>query len=110
MSIVNADTAAYLIFYLFSMGYEPYTNFDSTQLTAGKSESNLLCSEELDFTHFADIINRDFEFLPAWLIVQACLALSFYQALTSDLMHRVFNVEFLTRLEKEISYDSVTYN
>lgn len=115
VSIVNADTAAYLLFYLFSMGYEPYTNSEFAQLSdggdgGGKSESSLTWSDQLDFNHFAEIINRDFDLLPAWLIVQACLALSFYQSLTIDLMHRVFNVEFFARLEKELSFDSVTYN
>lgn len=42
-------------------------------------------------------------------IVQACLALSFYQALSPDLIQRVFNIDFVTRLEKELAltYDMV---
>lgn len=109
MSIVGADTASHLLFYLFSLGFDPFKNLDTTQLiTSGNHPS--FSAQPFDFNNFTRIINRDFELMPAWLIVRACLALSFYQALTLDLIHRVFNIEFFMRLEKELSYDSVMYS
>lgn len=35
-------------------------------------------------------------------IIQACLSLSFYHALTNDLINRIFNIDFIKRLEDEI--------
>lgn len=35
-------------------------------------------------------------------IVQACLALAFYRAIDESLINRVFNIEFIKRLENEI--------
>lgn len=35
-------------------------------------------------------------------IVQACLALCFYKKLPENLINRVFNIEFIKRLEDEI--------
>lgn len=77
-NIIGGDTVAYLLFYLFSMGYEPCR--DSPQpLSTEEPKGQYLNAELFDFDNFIRIIDRDFELLPAWLIVQACLALSFYQ-------------------------------
>lgn len=114
MDIVGADTTASLLFYLFSMGYEPYADNENTVMIESNINDtnngndknihkNIILTSEFDFANFIRIINRDFDFLPAWSIVQACLALSFYQVLTLDLIQRVFNIDFVTRLEKEIS-------
>lgn len=119
LGIVGADTTASLLFYLFSMGYEPYVNHQNTVLIASESTTdehddssnnlNILLTPDFDFANFIRIINRDFDFIPAWSIVQACLALSFYQVLTLDLIQRVFNMDFVTRLEKELAltFDAV---
>lgn len=111
MDIVGADTAASLLFYLFSMGYDPYSQDANTMLTIeSKQHESTVLRPDFDFANFFRIINRDFEFIPAWSIIRACLALSFYQVLTLDLIQRVFNMEFVTRLEKELSltYDTVS--
>lgn len=95
-NIVGADTVAHLLFYMFSMGYEPRSAmFDR--------ETQLINSEPSEFEGFTQIIHRDFEMIPAFLIVQGCLALSFYQALSLDLIKRVFNIDFVTRLERELT-------
>lgn len=82
--IVGGDTVGYLLFYLFSMGYEPYRDCQQVLLNnEDKShqmpESQYLDAKLFDFDNFTRIISRDFELMPAWLVVQACLALSFYQ-------------------------------
>ncbi|XP_055311762.1 uncharacterized protein LOC129574190 isoform X2 [Sitodiplosis mosellana] len=111
--IVGGDTVAYLLFYLFSMGYEPYVNSQPilNEDKTGTPKSQYLNAELFDFDNFTRIINRDFELMPAWLVVQACLAFSFYQVLTLDLISRVFNIDFVTRLEKELAlmYDARSY-
>lgn len=35
-------------------------------------------------------------------IVQACLALTFYKVLPQSLINRVFNIDFIKRIEDEI--------
>ena len=49
-----------------------------------------------------EIINRDFNYMSGLAIVQACLALTFYKALPMDLINRVFNIDFIKRIEDEI--------
>lgn len=110
MDIVGAITASRLLFYLFSMGYEPYRAHTNSKLTIDRNEpESILSDPDFDFASFIKMINRDFDFMPAWSIIQACLALSFYQALDVNLIQRVFNIDFVTRLEKEIcsTYETV---
>lgn len=110
MDIVGANTASCLLFYLFSMGYEPYREHTNNKLMMDRKEpESILSDPDFDFATFTKMINRDFEFIPAWSIIQACLALSFYQALDVNLIQRVFNIDFVTRLEKEIcsTYETV---
>lgn len=81
--IVGGDTVAHLLFYLFSMGYEPYR--DSSQILLNDDDKTMnvkkryLDADLFDFDNFTRITYRDFDLMPAWLVVQACLALSFYQ-------------------------------
>lgn len=44
-------------------------------------------------------------------IVQACLAMNFYRALPETLINRVFNIDFIKRVEDEIDmcYSKATY-
>lgn len=105
---VNAETVSRLLYYLFKVGYEPDREMDKMLPNHFNNDKNidaekLLNSDLFHFESFVKVINRDFDLTPAWLIVQACLALSFYQALPIDLINRVFNVDFITRLEKEMS-------
>lgn len=85
---VSADTAGRLLYYLFSIGYEP-------------DRELILKTEPFNFQNFVHIIHRDFNLTPAWLIILSCMALGFYQALPLDLINRVFNMDFITRIEKE---------
>lgn len=106
LSIVGADTVAYLVFYSFSMGYEPLKDSSeilSSNCTESVNGTRFINANLLNFDGFNKIIHRDFELIPAWQIVQACLALSYYQALSLELISRVFNIEFVTRLEKELT-------
>lgn len=89
--IVSGDTVAYLLFYLFSMGYEPYR--DSPPSLSTEEPVQYLNADLFDFDNFIRIINRDFEFIPAWLIVQACLALSFYQVYFSGEKNNQFLIK-----------------
>lgn len=81
--IVGGDTVAHLLFYLFSTGYEPYGDSSQTLLNdngnAMDAKKHYLNADLVDFDNFSRIIDRDFDLMPAWLVVQACLALSFYQ-------------------------------
>lgn len=88
---VSADTAGRLLYYLFSVGYEPDREL---MLPNGNTEL-------FNFENFVHMIHRDFNLTPAWLIISSCLALGFYQALPLGLINRVFNLEFITRIEKE---------
>lgn len=97
---VSAETAGRLLYYLFSIGYEP--DRELILLPSGnKDPSKMLNTEPFNFQNFVHIIHRDFDLTPAWLILSSCLALGFYQALPLDLINRVFNMDFVTRIEKE---------
>lgn len=112
--VVSGETLSRLLYHLFCMGYEPNVEMkrlcDANQDTEQKS-GKLLNADLFDFANFIKILNRDFDFTAAWLIVQSCLALSFYHALSIDLINRIFNMDFIVRLEKEmtINYDTVNY-
>lgn len=120
-TIVSAEIVSRLLYYLYNVGYEP--NLEQNQMIddGTNSKSGLLpridakrsmdsrkssIVELFDFQNVIQIINRDFDLTPAWLIVQACLALSFYQALPLELINRVFNMDFIVRLEKEMTVNS----
>lgn len=108
--VVCGITVARLLHYLFSMGYEPQGHFATNQIADGSENSGIaakqLNAELFDFEKFAAIINRDFDYMHGLLILQACLALSFYQALPVDMITRIFDMDFIVRLEKEMAYYS----
>jgi hypothetical protein len=63
------------------------------------------------FEKCAGIVMRDFKFMSALSIVQACLALCYYKSLPEALINRVFNIDFIWHLEQEIKfcYSKLTY-
>lgn len=84
---VSGQVAARLLFHLFKVGYEPPQGLES----------------------FVSILMRDFSTTPAYSIVKACIALYFYRVLPVELISRVFSMDFIDRLEKEMhqNYDTV---
>lgn len=101
---------------LYHLGYEEsYAEEHLLPLPANKATTavatnNLPCLEsEVNFNDFNEIIHRDFEFMSGLSIVHACLALSFYRGLSISLINRIFNIDFIMRLEEEIklSYSKV---
>lgn len=57
------------------------------------------------------IINRDLNFMSGLSIIQSCLSLSLFKVLSEDLIHKIFNITFIKRLEEEIEacYSKETY-
>lgn len=98
---VCADIAGRLLYYLFSVGYEPDRELLMLPNGNKNDQSKMLNTELFNFEHFVHIIQRDFNLIPASLIISSCLALGFYQALSMDLINRIFNLEFITRIENE---------
>lgn len=88
---VIGDTCEKVIYCCFNLGYIP--------------------DKERAIQSIVEIINRDFNYMSGLAIVQACLALSFLKMLPSALINRVFNIEFIQRLEDEIKmcYSKATY-
>lgn len=88
---VIGDTVEKLIYSCYSVGYIP--------------------ANEEALGAAVDIIHRDFEYMNGLSIVQACLALSFFKMLPETLINRVFNIDFIQRLEDEIKmcYSKATY-
>lgn len=85
---------------LYSIGYEPA---DYVLLPHDEQSTPAPQQQEVRFDEFGAIMERDFEVMSGLSIVRGCLALAFYRALSIDLIERVFNLDFITRLEKEIS-------
>lgn len=96
-SMVSGETVGRALYVLYTLGYDP--------------ADNLLLSEDeqstqqgmVRFDVFGAIIERDFELMTGLTIVRVCLALVYYRALSMDLIEKVFNLDFLMRLEKEIT-------
>lgn len=42
--------------------------------------------------------------MPAFNLLISCLALSFYQTLSSELIHYIFSIPFLDQIDEEIEY------
>lgn len=59
----------------------------------------------------AEIVERDFCFMTGLAIVNSCLSLCYYGALSKELMAKVFCIDFIKRLEDEIKmcYSKATY-
>uniref|UniRef100_A0A1A9ZWA2 RAP domain-containing protein n=1 Tax=Glossina pallidipes TaxID=7398 RepID=A0A1A9ZWA2_GLOPL len=57
------------------------------------------------------IMLRDFNYMNGLSLVQACLALCFYKAVSQELIDKVFCVNFIQRVENEIQmcYSKATY-
>ncbi|KAL9876114.1 FAST kinase domain-containing protein 1, mitochondrial [Glossina fuscipes] len=57
------------------------------------------------------IMLRDFNYMNGLSLVQACLALCFYKAISQELIDKVFCVNFIERVENEIQmcYSKATY-
>lgn len=109
---VGGVTVGRLLYYLFSMGYEPNNEMTTQRISnsddrsSNENASKLLNADLFDFEKFSSIIHRDFNFMNGLLIVQACLALSYYQALPMELINRIFDMNFIVRLEKEMTFNS----
>lgn len=100
-SSVSGGVVARAMYTLYLIGYEPAENgplLDVAQNTPLPSQQ-----QPVRFEEFGAIIERDFEVMSGLSIVRGCLALAFYRALPMDLIEKVFNIDFVTRLEKEIS-------
>lgn len=63
------------------------------------------------FQKCSEIVLRDFQFMSGLSIIQACLALVYFKSLPERLITRVFSIDFIRRLEKEIEmcYSKQTY-
>ncbi|KAG5675734.1 hypothetical protein PVAND_005612 [Polypedilum vanderplanki] len=63
------------------------------------------------FDKFNEILNRDFNVMTGLSIVQSLLALTFYKSAPFELVTKVFNSDFIKRLEQEIemAYSKNTY-
>lgn len=85
------------LYALFTVGYEPVAD----ALLPDNAENTQ--QQPIQFDDFGAIILRDFELLPGLTIVRACLALVFYRALSIELIEKVFDLNFLMRLENEIT-------
>lgn len=88
---VVGETLEKIITCFFGVGYNPENE-----------EFNKVTSE---------MIQRDFEYMSGLSILQSCLSLCFFKALPDDLIHKVFNINFIKRLEMEIEgcYSKETY-
>lgn len=91
---VSGKVAGSMLYSLYILGYDPYTSTNSLQ-----SSSEFDVNREI----ISNIIERDFDLMSGLSIVRTCLALSFYRALSIRLINCVFNLNFIERLEKEIS-------
>lgn len=89
---VIGDTVEKVIFCCFNLGYMPD-------------------HKDQEIQSIVEIIHRDFNYMSGLSIVQACVALSFLKMLPLSLINRVFNIEFIQRLEDEIKmcYSKATY-
>lgn len=95
---VGGEVLAHLLYSLYKNGYD-----------SARSEINSQLMNPIDFDSFVNILVRDFNQMRAISIVKACLALYFYRALPIHLITRIFSMEFIERLENEMShsYDTV---
>lgn len=96
---VGGEVMARLIYHLYKMGYD-----SSVNALGIASETNNQLLEPIDFDNFVNILIRDFDQMSAILIVKAGLALYFYRALPISLVTRIFSMDFIERLEKEMNH------
>lgn len=102
---VGSANVAKLLFYLFSVGYEPFEASKKQLLNNKQTDDELVNMKDgnMMLEQLSAVINRDFDLIPSWQLIQACLALSYFQVLATDLISRLFCVDFFTRLETELS-------
>lgn len=98
-SMVCGDIVGRTLYILFTLGYEPANDL----LMLNDEQETGPQQEPIQFDDFGAIIERDFELIAGLTIVRSCLALAFYRALSFELIDKVFNLDFLMRLEKEIT-------
>lgn len=95
-SMLAGEIVGRSLYALFTIGYEPVGD-----ALLPDTEENT--QQPIQFDDFGGIIIRDFELMPGLTIVRACLALVFYRALSIELIEKVFDLNFLMRLENEIT-------
>jgi len=86
---IIGDTVEKILYCCYNLGYKP-------------DDENNEYNNNLLFNYSINIINRDFNYMTGLSIIQACLALCFYKKLSDSLINRVFNIDFIKRLEDEI--------
>lgn len=96
-----------------------YTITNSTYVSGETLEKIITCFYSLGYVPDNEeflatckmIIDRDFNYMSGLSIIQSCLALCYFKALPEDLIERVFNINFIKRLEQEIEscYSKETY-
>lgn len=93
------------LYTFYTLGYEPaaHTCLPGYEQSTQQLPQQLPQQQPIRFYDFGAIIERDFELMPGLTIVRACLALVYYRALSMELIEKVFNLDFLMRLESEIS-------
>lgn len=96
-TLISGGVVARALYTLYSSGYEP-----RNQLLLSDDEPHVDV-DDVRFEEFGKIIERDFELIPSLSILRTCLALTFYQALSMELIRRIFDEMFFTRMEEEIT-------
>lgn len=88
---ISGETLEKIITSFFALGYVP--------------------EDQEFFKTCAKIIERDFNYMSGLSIIQSCLALTYFKALPEHLIEKVFNINFIRRLEEEIEscYSKETY-
>lgn len=97
---VSGEVIARLLFHLFKIGYEP--PIDTHSIGDGTTQN------PINFEEYTEIIIRDFDAMPAYSIVKASLALYFYRALPLELITRIFSIDFIERMDKEMKLNIET--
>lgn len=107
---VLGDTVEKVLYCCYNLGYMPQND------DVLNSSIEIINRLVVQFIHpflkyICDNYYRDFHYMSGLSIVQACLALAFYKSLPDSLINRVFNIDFIKRLEDEIEmcYSKVTF-
>lgn len=101
---VLGDTVEKVLYCCYNLGFIPQ-NDDVLNCSIEIINRLVLVFEIIVFLKIKIAIiprHRDFDYMNGLSIVQACLALAFYKALPDSLINRVFNMDFIKRLEDEI--------
>jgi hypothetical protein len=93
-----------ILYSCYILGYQP----DDYKTEAFKKSAEIIIRLLFDFVRLnffyatPNKIFRDFPYMTGLSIIQSCLALSFYKSLPEVLIHKVFSIDFIRRLEQEI--------